>query len=78
MFPTAGSEIYRNEAGEVTGWDAAPSSEPEYCDQCGVCHAGPCDDEDEDDTELCVSCGTRPWGFGYCGEECRQCGAESV
>lgn len=31
-----------------------------------------------DDFDMCVNCGVRPWGFGYCGEECRQCGAESV
>lgn len=31
-----------------------------------------------EDFGMCVNCGVRPWGFGYCGEECRQCGAESV
>lgn len=24
----------------------------------------------------CVECGTRPWGFGYCGELCRECAAK--
>jgi len=28
MFPGAGAQIYRNEAGEVTGWDYP--SEPDY------------------------------------------------
>ena len=30
MFPPAGAEIYRNEAGEVIGWDNPNYSEPEY------------------------------------------------
>jgi hypothetical protein len=30
-------------------------------------------DEDDDDVMPCVTCGERPWGFGYCGEECETC-----
>jgi hypothetical protein len=29
-FPTAHSTIYRNEAGEVTGWDTSYGYEPDY------------------------------------------------
>lgn len=25
---------------------------------------------------VCVACGVRPWGHGYCGELCRECAAE--
>lgn len=33
MFPTASSEIYRNEDGEVTGWDSNYEFEPaDYAD----------------------------------------------
>lgn len=31
MFPGAGAQVYRNEAGEPLGWDY-PSDEPEYLD----------------------------------------------
>jgi len=30
MFPGAGATVYRNEAGEVTGWDNSSYYEPEY------------------------------------------------
>lgn len=30
MFPTAHSQVYRNEEGEVLGWDAGPSEEDVY------------------------------------------------
>lgn len=29
MFPTAHSIVYRNEAGEVVGWDQPPYDEPD-------------------------------------------------
>lgn len=29
--------------------------------------------EQGDDNPKCVTCGKRPWGFGYCGEECKVC-----
>ena len=32
---------------------------------------------EEDATPKCIGCGKRPWGFGYCGEECKQCAAEA-
>jgi hypothetical protein len=57
MFPVAGDEIYRNEAGEVTGWSKPASAEDYYCDPCGFSHAGPCppderDDDDDDDDDM--------------------------
>lgn len=61
MFPGAGASVYYNEDGEVLGWDDSPSYEPEYCDQCGYCHAGRCTaddyDPDEFDQEFCHKCG---------------------
>lgn len=56
-FPTAGSEIYRNDAGEVLGWDSPSYAGDEYCDSCGGAHgsiACPMDDDvdyDEDHSE---------------------------
>lgn len=51
MFPTAHSMIYRNEAGEVIGWDSPQYYEPEYFECCGVIGRCACDDNynDEDD-----------------------------
>jgi hypothetical protein len=62
MFPTAGAQVYYNEAGEPLGWDAASSYEPEYCDACGGSHSsldcddwesdqGDDDDDDDDDVD---------------------------
>lgn len=31
----------------------------------------------EEGCTLCVSCGERPWGYGYCGEECEECAHEN-
>jgi hypothetical protein len=31
-----------------------------------------------EDFDRCVACGERPWGFGYCGEECQQCAADTI
>lgn len=52
-FPNANSRIYRNEEGEVLGWDTWTEDAPEYCDECGGhCPAGRCrNDEEDDDTE---------------------------
>lgn len=25
--------------------------------------------------EMCVTCGVKPWGHGYCGEQCEKCAA---
>lgn len=25
--------------------------------------------------DLCVNCHERPWGYGYCGDECQECAA---
>lgn len=27
----------------------------------------------EVDAPVCISCGDRPWGWGYCGEYCKVC-----
>jgi hypothetical protein len=62
MFPTAGSEIYRNNAGEVLGWDGPSSYDldgpdpDDYYDLFGDCD----DSEDDYDYGEC----------GYCGTEC--------
>lgn len=51
-FPKAHSVIYRNEAGEVTGWDNPSENDAmaNYCDACGISHTGECYDpyDDED------------------------------
>lgn len=64
-FPNAHSQIYRNEAGEVLGWDNTSYDEPEYCDTCGFNHSGDCQPEDLDEDEIdhdrleavCYKCG---------------------
>lgn len=50
MFPGSGAVIYRNEDGEVLGWDY-PDNEPfaDWCDFCGFSHGGPCPDDEEED-----------------------------
>lgn len=48
MFPTAHSQIYRNEAGEVTGWDNPSYDEPEY---------DPDDFLPGEDEDVCEWCG---------------------
>ena len=52
-FPTAHSVVYRNEAGEPTGWDNPSDDDAmaNYCDACGISHTGECYDpyDDEDD-----------------------------
>lgn len=30
-----------------------------------------------EEVPMCATCGERPWGFGYCGEECSVCADES-
>lgn len=48
MFPGAGAQVYRNEAGEPIGWDyPADDSSAFYCDWCGFTHAGECPEDDE-------------------------------
>jgi hypothetical protein len=55
VFPPAGSEIYRNEAGEVLGWGRPESAEDYYCDFCGISHTGEClTDVDIDDEEAMI------------------------
>lgn len=57
MFPGAGAQVYRNEAGEPLGWDY-PSSDTFYCDQCGFMHVGPCVDDTYDEPDnWCRACG---------------------
>lgn len=51
MFPTAGSVIHYNEAGEVLGWDSSSYDEPEYCDTCGYNHSGDCPDEEDEEED---------------------------
>jgi hypothetical protein len=52
MFPTSNSVVYRNEAGEVLGWDnPTDDAMAYYCDMCGFSHAGPCPEEDEPDED---------------------------
>lgn len=73
MFPTANSTIYRNEAGEVLGWDDAPEPYeafddlyPDYpepkdraeCISWGR-HAQDGDGTDEEDVYECHACGSR-------------------
>lgn len=53
MFPGANAQIYRNEAGEVIGWDN-PSADDPYDpddDLDDLDDSGDCDDEDEDDPD---------------------------
>lgn len=64
-FPTSDSIIYRNEEGEVLGWDRPSDPMDYYCDTCGFPHAGPCPDEDEDEDPDDDSC--------HCGHP--DCGA---
>ncbi len=81
MFPGPGAVIYRNEAGEPTGWDY-PSSDGDasayYCDRCGFSHVGPCPIEDEDEAfDGCCELGDfdgprydrpeEPWRCSHCG-----------
>jgi len=48
-FPSAGDEVYRNEAGEPVGWGKPESAEDNYCDDCGFSHGGECPDEPDYD-----------------------------
>lgn len=47
MFPGPGDTVYRNEAGEVLGWDGP--DEPEYFDCCGITGRCVCDDYNGED-----------------------------
>lgn len=49
-FPTAGSTVYRNEAGEVLGWDNDSYYEPEYDPDLGM-------GDDYEGEEWCRRCG---------------------
>lgn len=50
MFPPAGSEIHRNEAGEPTGWSAPEDASTYYHDVCGDYHPdGQCPEDDNED-----------------------------
>ncbi len=59
MFPGPGATIYRNEAGEVLGWDYPGTDDPSdlddwrgpspaYCKACGHCFGTDEDLQDED------------------------------
>jgi hypothetical protein len=52
MFPNAGSEIYRNEAGEVTGWDNGAHDDGPYDPDDYLPQDDDDDDDDEDDDRL--------------------------
>lgn len=62
MFPGHGAEIYRNEAGEVTGWDSGYGFEPEYDPDAYL--SSPDEDEDECPDE-CPICGLDLEAEGY-------------
>jgi hypothetical protein len=51
MFPGAGAEVYYNEAGEPVGWDYPYGDDTYYCDTCGSCHGGDCNDFEDDDED---------------------------
>jgi hypothetical protein len=55
MFPTAHSQVYRNEAGEVTGWDNPGYDDgpdpDEYYEQAELYDSDDDDDDDDDDDE---------------------------
>ena len=50
MFPGAGAQIYRNEAGEVTGWDYPNYDEPPDPEEDRDYYQDN-DEEDDDETE---------------------------
>jgi hypothetical protein len=51
MFPPHDAIVYRNELGEVTGWEPVEGPPP-YCDFCGYHHNGDCEEPyDESDIE---------------------------
>lgn len=51
-FPGYGAEVYRNEAGEVTGWDGPTDSSFFYCEECGGHHAGACEDNYDEEEAM--------------------------
>jgi hypothetical protein len=52
VFPSSNSEIFRNGAGEPTGWSAPESADTYYCDSCGFNHPdGQCPEDDDEDVE---------------------------
>jgi hypothetical protein len=70
MFPGAGATIYRNEAGEVTGWDYP--AEPDYDPFADLYDEDDEDDDggDVDHTHTCRDCG----GDQDCTEPDTVCG----
>lgn len=64
MFPGYGAEIYRNEAGEVLGWDSGYGFEPEYKPEEEVYGFDYDFDEDECPDE-CPRCGLDLEDEGY-------------
>lgn len=45
MFPSAGDQVYYNEAGEPIGWDKPDDDGMAYyCGDCGFSHTGSCPD----------------------------------
>ena len=79
MFPTASSTIYRNEDGEVLGWDNDYGYEPDYDPYEDHYYA----DEEPDyygDADACRAAGTHgndcsgngdgTWECDWCGEDC--------
>lgn len=63
MFPGYGAQVYRNEAGEVLGWDSGYGFEPEYDPDASLSGL----DEDGDvDVEWCDAYARRGTGTGMC------------
>lgn len=68
MFPGAHAQVYRNEAGEVTGWDA-PLRDDECYDPDAYLRSDDDDDESDDDEEPALFCeadARRGTGTGVC------------
>lgn len=61
-FPGAGAQIYRNEAGEVTGWDYL--SEPDYDPDDYLSGDEDYDDEGQDEPEATVTLAELTKRFG--------------
>jgi hypothetical protein len=59
MFPGPNANIYRNEVGEVLGWDYP--AEPEYCDVCGVMHSSLCPGSYQDNDDWYDDDGAGNW-----------------
>jgi len=67
MFPGAGATVYRNEAGEPTGWDYPSEPDPnEWADEYDRWEA---DDDDDADGWAETEGYDGPEDFGFFGDE---------